>query len=277
VNSTPSLFHFTGPACLTPEAVLVRMGIHYPMPPGMVNRPAGTPDHLIMLFHNPVLVWDQSGLVQQIGPALIWWQPGQPHFYGNETASWNHSWIHLEGPLPDRMARFVPCNQLHRMSHEMEIIRILEIVAGQIRGELEPELLQTSIQLLLLTIRQAHQRSPGIARSPHLDPRLLRIRSHLDTHFHETISITRLAGEMSVTPAHLSVIFRQAFGCSPKEYQTRRRMNEALWLIRDLNLTFDQICRRVGYQDYSQFSRLIRKHHGKSPKQLRQDLTSPSD
>jgi AraC-like DNA-binding protein len=49
-------------------------------------------------------------------------------------------------------------------------------------------------------------------------------------------------------------------------------MQEAAFLMRDVNMNVSQIAQACGYDDLSYFSRLFRRTYGKSPRKYRQRL-----
>ena len=86
----------------------------------------------------------------------------------------------------------------------------------------------------------------------------------------ETLQIRRLAEQVHLSPSHLRALFREQFGCSPKQHQQQLRMERAQRLLRDPYLSIQEVARQCGYIDASYFTRLFRKIHGMPPGQWRQ-------
>ena len=68
---------------------------------------------------------------------------------------------------------------------------------------------------------------------------------------------------------HLCSEFKKHFGVPVIDYVIRRRMREAAYLLHDRNLNITGIARRVGYTDIFHFSKLFKKHFGRSPREVR--------
>ena len=50
------IYRHPKPALKTRDFVVTCVGLHEPMQPGIVDRPTGTGDYLLMLFHGPVII-----------------------------------------------------------------------------------------------------------------------------------------------------------------------------------------------------------------------------
>ena len=86
---------------LVPEATFnVRgIGIREPMFNADVDRPLGTGDWLIMLFHKAPRLSRSNPVPSHPPMTLVLWPPGEAQFYswGREAAAEPHSWMHVEG------------------------------------------------------------------------------------------------------------------------------------------------------------------------------------
>lgn len=92
----------------------------------------------------------------------------------------------------------------------------------------------------------------------------------IQSRFHEQdISRESVAGELSITPSHLSRLFRTCGSGNFLETLTRIRLEYAEELIRGTRLTLDEIARRSGFRDSSYFIKVFRKYHGVTPARFR--------
>jgi AraC family transcriptional regulator len=77
-------------------------------------------------------------------------------------------------------------------------------------------------------------------------------------------TLSQLAAEIGLHPAHLSRVFRRACGETLGEYVRRRRVEEAeRALASDLSLA--EIAARAGFSDQAHFTRVFRQHFGVAP------------
>jgi AraC-like DNA-binding protein len=84
-----------------------------------------------------------------------------------------------------------------------------------------------------------------------------------------TLTVAALARQLSITPEHLSRLFRQTAGISPLEAIRQERMQAATLLLRDSSLTIKEVAGRLGFDTSSHFARLFRQVWHLTPQQYR--------
>jgi len=72
-------------------------------------------------------------------------------------------------------------------------------------------------------------------------------RDAIDRDYAKPLDIAGLARIALVSEAHFSRTFKQAFGDPPYRYLQRRRIERAMTLLRNTDLTVSQICIEVGF------------------------------
>ena len=99
--------------------------------------------------------------------------------------------------------------------------------------------------------------------------RLLRARDAMDRSYAEALDIPALARIAHVSEAHFIRTFRDTFGETPHRYLQRRRIERAMALLRDSDLSVTEICFDVGFSSLGTFSRTFRDVLGESPSEFR--------
>jgi AraC-like DNA-binding protein len=102
--------------------------------------------------------------------------------------------------------------------------------------------------------------------------RLCRARDFIRECAAEPISLDDCAAEAGLSPWHTLRFFRAAFGETPKEFQTRLRLDEAKRLLTVTNRTITEVCFDVGFSSLGSFSTLFRQHVGQSPREFRRHV-----
>jgi AraC-like DNA-binding protein len=98
-----------------------------------------------------------------------------------------------------------------------------------------------------------------------VNPIVLRARSFIDAHAHETVSLSRVAGELGVARNYLSALFKRENGITLTEYIHRVRVRRAEIILRSRELSLAETAYRVGYQSYRHFYRNFVRVCGCSP------------
>jgi transcriptional regulator GlxA family with amidase domain len=98
---------------------------------------------------------------------------------------------------------------------------------------------------------------------------MLRARDAMDRTYAQPLDVPRLARIAHVSPAHFSRTFRATFGETPHRYLQRRRVERAMFLLRETDRSITDICLDVGFNSLGTFSRTFRDIVGEAPSTYR--------
>jgi AraC-like DNA-binding protein len=98
---------------------------------------------------------------------------------------------------------------------------------------------------------------------------LLRARDAMDRAYAEPLDVATVAAVAHVSPAHFSRTFRAVFGETPHRYLQRRRVERAMFLLRETDRSITDICFDVGFTSLGTFSRTFRDIVGEAPSDYR--------
>jgi len=90
-------------------------------------------------------------------------------------------------------------------------------------------------------------------------------KQYIQNHFSEQITMEEVSGEVGLSCAYFSVLFKKAEGEGFAKYLTNIRIEEAKRLLRESQLTVAEICRGVGYHDLKHFTHIFEKATGVKP------------
>ena len=106
---------------------------------------------------------------------------------------------------------------------------------------------------------------------------MLRARDAMDRDYAQPLDIRMLARIAYVSEAHFIRTFSATFGETPHRYLQRRRVERAMFLLRETDRSVSEICLDVGFTSLGTFGRTFRKIVGASPTAYRAraaDLTA---
>ncbi|MGV4928136.1 AraC family transcriptional regulator (plasmid) [Streptomyces sp. BHT-5-2] len=104
--------------------------------------------------------------------------------------------------------------------------------------------------------------------------RMLRARDAMDRVYAQPLDVPALARIAHVSPAHFSRTFRATFGETPHRYLQRRRVERAMFLLRETDRSVTDICFEVGFGSPGTFSRTFRDIVGRSPRTYRKEAVA---
>jgi len=268
--------YFFGHPPIQTSALCIRgIGLREAMAPGIVDRPAGTGDILIMFFYDETIIRAAHGATLHAPTNLMIWPQAAGHYYGNPDKPWSHSWIHCNGTvIHGLLAReHLPLNtvipNISAAVVENYLMALhLELTAGQ---PPDAVIVRNIIHNWFREIRRLMQPRAGLSTAP---PHLLEVRGHMETHFMEPLTLSLLARQACLSVPHFSAEFKRYFGASPIESLINLRMRHAAYLLRDHNLRVGDVADKTGYPDHYYFSRLFKKRLGVSPLAYRRKVGS---
>lgn len=91
------------------------------------------------------------------------------------------------------------------------------------------------------------------------------ILSFINDHYSEDISFNEFANMLHLSRTYLSSLFRKDVGCTFPEYLTNFRIRKSIELMKGESVQLSELAYRVGYNDYTHFSKTFKKITGKSP------------
>jgi AraC family transcriptional regulator len=95
------------------------------------------------------------------------------------------------------------------------------------------------------------------------------VRSYIEEHLAENVSLTELADLARLSPFHFARAFKQSFHLPPHRYLSARRIERAKELLVQPELSVTQVGVNVGFADTSAFTASFRKHTGVTPTTFR--------
>ena len=145
--------------------------------------------------------------------------------------------------------------------------------------------LNTSSELMLLghlyiflslLIKNNRKDSPYETRYFSQEKYVKRVIEFISKNYSGKISIGEIASIIGLDRSYLYSIFKKVMKMSPQEFLISCRIERAVDLMRNSDLTIGDIARSVGYEDPLLFSKMFKKIKGISPNLFRQNLNSYS-
>src|SRR5258708_38209404 len=106
----------------------------------------------------------------------------------------------------------------------------------------------------------------GTGQDPGLVRRVLRAKARMDAASHEEWPVLRLARVSGVSQAHFARSFKDAFGIPPHRYLLTRRIERAIALLRDTDVSITEIAFQTGWHSLGTSWRVFRGVTGVRPR-----------
>ena len=110
---------------------------------------------------------------------------------------------------------------------------------------------------------------PKKARETNTSKYIEEAENFIKAHYHENISINKIAQHLNIDRSYFYRIFKDHFGISPMDYLINIRFQQARKLLSETNLSTNNIAKVVGYENYSPFYLMFQKKMGMTPQEFR--------
>lgn len=95
------------------------------------------------------------------------------------------------------------------------------------------------------------------------------IKSYIDSHLDENISLNYFEETCYLCKEHLLKLFKNEFGCTIYEYTIKKRMERAEELLLESDFDIKGITNQIGYNDSNYFCKSFKKYYGLPPSKYR--------
>jgi AraC-like DNA-binding protein len=103
--------------------------------------------------------------------------------------------------------------------------------------------------------------------------RLATAREWIENNFNQPLSLKDLAQLTLMNEQHFLRQFRVVFHKTPHQYLIERRIDEAQRLLREKDLSVQEICSNVGWESVATFTHLFKQRTGFAPGEYRMSIT----
>lgn len=98
------------------------------------------------------------------------------------------------------------------------------------------------------------------------------VEKYIKEHFREQIVIQDIAKKLYTSPGYLGMVFTKKMGISIKEYLHTLRMEEAVRLMTETDMSLSEIAYSVGYNNYNNFYHHFERFFCMTPKMYKEAL-----
>ncbi|MBM7600045.1 AraC-like DNA-binding protein [Virgibacillus halotolerans] len=181
-----------------------------------------------------------------------------------------------------------------------EVYRCYETITKEIGHVFELDVYSPPIQTILHTLEQvAHQQLDDAysssatayaflmqlyaavfhtAKEKALPAAITKARVFMDNNYDNLISLDDIVAASGLSKYHFTRLFHKGMNATPIQYLTKLRINKAMELLKNEQLTVEAIALKVGFSNGNYFTKVFRSYLGVAPSTYRNSkIFSPVD
>lgn len=253
----------------------IRVKGHAEWPEGLIGRDLEA-YALVLLEAGAGYYWDESletGIEVQAGDILVLF-PGLRHRYGRRKQDplWSERYLVFNGPIFKELERdgLINRNQpvLHTHNDNDYRLAFARLVNDVLAGHqhIYPHQMLGQMHQLIIQANSLHHQ--------HLQRQLdwrEQACAALGEQLQHEISLQRIAEQCGCSEQTFRKRFRKELGLAPQQFRLQRRLDHAQELLMDSHYNLSDIADACGFCDQYQFSRMFKRHRGKSPGTFRKE------
>lgn len=133
---------------------------------------------------------------------------------------------------------------------------------------MDEDIIKASIHALVVAVNKL----PQLQENENIkDDRLLEILNYIQANY-QTVDLDAIAEEFHLSKPYISKYIKEKSGKTFGEHVTNIRLKRAKTLLRNGNMTAENIAESIGYPNVEHFIRLFKKKFGMTPMQYRNDM-----
>lgn len=203
---------------------------------------------------------------------LVWLFPTVAHAYAPGGAGWSEHWAMFEGPLTasfEQLGFLSPARPISRPDGSVAVDALFAQLRADFSGRVpHAGLLGGALLHRLILLAQGLDRTDG-ADQPSPAWTVQRALAIIGERALQPLDLHAVATECGVGYSTLRRHFRQATGCSLKEYILRVRLSRAKELLVRTPMGVAEVAYAAGFNDPYYFARLFRRREGCPPTAFR--------
>ncbi|WP_372814731.1 helix-turn-helix transcriptional regulator [Paenibacillus sp.] len=174
-------------------------------------------------------------------------------------------------PFPEesQFVAFIP--RFGRLSLDSSVYQQLESLLGMVRRSSVQWKHQIAFQQLLLALGQdkSDSHTSSVYRIAEQTVTYLRM------HYREPFRNELLGTSLRFHPMYITRCMKMVYDCTPLEYITRYRIEQAKRMLMNTDLPIGRIAEESGFETFSFFNKCFRRTTGTSPRDYRKRMWTP--
>ena len=232
--------------------------------------------HFVTEGKGKYVVGDKTFQVQKNEGFLI--RPNEETFYkADKEEPWEYYFVAFHGTIAEKMVNAVDWidGYVIRPQNYQSIRSIMRSIYAVKKPELWGEYMVLGNMYMLWSnlIKESAQNKLAEVKSGQ-EELLNKAIDFIKKNYEQGIRVADIANEVNMHRVSLYRLFKDCLNVSVEKYLQNYRMDKAVFLLQNSDLSVMEICMSVGMSDYPHFCRQFKRHFGFTPSEYRKLFAS---
>lgn len=236
--------------------------------PGHQWGPAVRPYYLIHLVFSGRGRFEAEGKIYELEPnqGFIIFPGALTVYRADETDPWRYGWMGYSGELAPMLTRRAGLNREHPVftAENAQALQSLILSAEQDMASLRMGMAGAAGGLLRF-LAHIGQNAPEPPSDDSSDGYFQRAQWYIQANLDNGVGVADVAQFVGLCRSQLFRVFRDAAGCSPRQWIAQCRLRRAQSLLSESHLGLEEIARSCGYAGAAHLGQSFRRLTGQSP------------
>jgi AraC-like DNA-binding protein len=197
--------------------------------------------------------------------SVCFFMPNNEHRLECISEEWEYRWLTLDGPLCEKIV-----NELGLRQTPTSSIKCPETLFAKLANEIKDHSIRgrrTASATAYAILTEACATPESSESTERLVPQCVDL---IEANFQKNeLNVNWLADRLKINRSSLSRVFHEKSGITIIDYIISCRMQHALFLLKETEMTIAELGEECGYPHPDYFSKAFKKNMGKSPRDFR--------
>lgn len=240
----------------------------------VIDRPGGNDMYTILLFKQPLTLWQNGELVDVPKNSCIIFSRWAKQLYYNDSADYTHDGVFFDGDDPAALLEElgIPLNTAFPVRDAKAVSYLMKDIAAEavLKEDHSPQIIDLQIRTLIYkladVLRQGRHYESGYYEE------FTEIRQEMFRAPEKEYRLEELAERVHLSVSRFQHLYRSFFGATLTQDLIQSRIEHAQYLLRSGSGSVAQIAAACGYNSVEHFLRQFKRTVGISPGKYRAQL-----
>lgn len=231
-----------------------------------IKRQKGAPEYILILCLNGEgYIEIDNNTTKLSAKSFIILDKNKKHtYYTNNDNPWSIYWCHFKELNNDLVGKIISISSL-RFNSVISVFENILNLRIDIDKNLEYINLSWHYILETLFIDEGYHKK-------HTNSIIEKLETYMKENISSNMSLNDFAYYVNLSTSQLNKLFKKYLNTTPMKYYTSLKIDYAINLLINTNLSMSEIANAIGIDDVFYFSRLFKKTTGKSPLNYKKNI-----